>query len=49
QKPYKSILKDLREYGAKYASRAYSDNYAIGNTESEDSKLKDEHNSDLKS
>ncbi|RGB37789.1 hypothetical protein C1646_756416 [Rhizophagus diaphanus] len=38
QEPYKSIPKDLRDYGSKHASRIYGgDNYAIGDTESEDS------------
>ena len=69
QKPYKSIPKDLREYGAKHISRAHGgkkstpenlkrlsrialrqesdrldagDNYAIGDTESEESSSKSE-------
>ena len=71
QKPYKSIPKDLREYGAKHASRAHGgkkttpenlkrltrialrqesdrldagDNYAMGDTESEDSDPEDDCN-----
>ncbi|CAG8716102.1 2828_t:CDS:2, partial [Funneliformis mosseae] len=47
QEPYKIISKKLRDYGSKHTSRIYGgDNYAISNTESEDSRPEDEHNSD---
>jgi SOS response regulatory protein OraA/RecX len=76
QEPYKSIPKDLREYGAKHASRIHGgkkptpqhlkllariamrqesdrldagDNYAIGDTESEESGPESDHNSEPRS
>ncbi|CAG8696255.1 14196_t:CDS:2, partial [Funneliformis mosseae] len=50
QKPYRTIPKKLKDYGSKHAFRIHSgDNYAIGNTESENSRPEDEHNLDLKS
>ncbi|PKC68112.1 hypothetical protein RhiirA1_457640 [Rhizophagus irregularis] len=46
QEPYKTIPKKLRDYGSKHASRIYGgDNYAIGDTESEDSGPESDHES----
>ncbi|RIA85302.1 hypothetical protein C1645_830982 [Glomus cerebriforme] len=47
QEPYRTIPEKLRDYGAKHASRIYgSDNYAIGDTESEDNSTESNHESE---